>query len=196
MKRLFDFFISLGAIVLLTPFWVLIAIIQKASSFSAPILFKQVRIGKDGRPFLIYKYRTMVVNAEKKGPQVTIGRDPRITAVGAFLRKYKLDELPQLFNVFFGTMSFVGPRPEVEVYLNTLSSELKREILSVKPGITSLASIEFKNENEILDQYDDPIEAYIKEVLPKKIAIEKSYIENRSLRTDFKIIMTTLKEIV
>jgi lipopolysaccharide/colanic/teichoic acid biosynthesis glycosyltransferase len=157
-----------------------------------PIFFRQERVGFQGINFRIHKFRTMVLNAEKKGKQITVGEDSRITTVGSFLRKYKLDELPQLIDVLVGDMSLVGPRPEVPKYIDCYSDDEKYDVLSVKPGITDNASIEFRNENELLASSNDPEATYINEVLPKKIALYRKYVRECSFFGDVAIIFKTI----
>jgi lipopolysaccharide/colanic/teichoic acid biosynthesis glycosyltransferase len=157
--------------------------------------YAQERIGKEGKPFKLYKFRSMRKDADK-GSLITIGgKDPRITRTGYFIRKYKLDELPQLWNVFVGDMSLVGPRPEVEKYTR-LYTEEQRKVLSVKPGITDWASIEYVDENEILGKAEDPDKAYIEQIMPDKIRYNMKYIENKSVKEYFKIIFTTFWSII
>lgn len=193
-KRSFDLVVSAIAILVLSPILLIIAFLIKLDS-KGPVLFKQVRVGKGGKEFKIYKFRTMVVDAEKLGKQITVGRDSRITRVGHFLRKSKLDELPQLFNVFEGTMSFVGPRPEVPRYTR-LYNEEQRKVFEVRPGITDLASIKYRNENEILAQSPDPEKTYIEEVMVDKLKLNLEYIRNRSLWMDIKIMFNTVYKII
>jgi lipopolysaccharide/colanic/teichoic acid biosynthesis glycosyltransferase len=188
-KRLFDITLSLGGILVLSPFFVLIACLIKAES-KGPVLFRQLRVGKNNSDFLLFKFRSMFVNTESKG-QLTIGmRDPRITRIGYRLRKYKLDELPQLFNVLLGNMSFVGPRPEVRKYV-VLYSDEQMKVLSVKPGITDYASIKYFRENEILGHAPNPEQAYINEIMPEKLIINLTYVNNNNIFIDLKIIITT-----
>ena len=191
MKRLFDFVASFFGLVLLAPFFVLAALWIKLDSRGA-IFFRQERVGFQGVIFRTHKFRTMVLDAEKKGKQITVGADSRITTVGEFLRKYKLDELPQLIDVLVGDMSLVGPRPEVPKYIDCYSDDEKHDVLSVKPGITDNASIEFRNENELLASAKDPEATYINEVLPKKIAIYRKYVRERSFFGDLAIIFKTI----
>ena len=194
LKRVFDIVMSiLGIIVMLIPM-ILISIAIKATS-KGPVLFRQVRVGKDFKNFRINKFRTMVTDAEKKGMQITVGEDNRITKVGHFLRKTKLDEFPQLFNVLLGEMSFVGPRPEVPRYVE-LYDESQKNVLKVRPGITDLASIEFRDESSILALSEDPEKAYIQKVLPEKLRLNMEYIKNLSLFYDIKLILKTLVRIV
>ncbi|MEM2045645.1 MAG: sugar transferase [Candidatus Bathyarchaeia archaeon] len=193
-KRIFDFTASLFGLIILSPFLLVVGILIYLSD-GKPIFFKQRRIGKDFIPFDFIKFRTMVVNKEGFGPLVTQGNDPRITPLGRFLRKSKIDELPQLINVLKGEMSIVGPRPEVEKYVMMFKEEYK-EILRVKPGITDYATIEFRDEEAILNQYRDVEEGYIKEILPRKIELYKKYISEIGFLTDIKLILKTLLRIV
>ena len=190
-KRFFDFVASFFGLMLLTPIFVLAALWIKIDS-RGPIFFRQERVGFQGVPFRIHKFRTMILDAEKIGKQITVGADSRITAVGNFLRKYKLDELPQLIDVLVGDMSLVGPRPEVSKYIDCYSDDEKYDVLSVKPGITDNASIEFRDENELLASSKDPEAAYISEVLPKKIALYRKYVRERSFFGDVAIIFKTI----
>ena len=191
MKRLFDLGASFFGLILLTPIFVLSALWIMIDS-KGPIFFRQERVGFQGINFRIHKFRTMVLNAEKKGKQITVGEDSRITTVGSFLRKYKLDELPQLIDVLVGDMSLVGPRPEVPKYIDCYSDDEKYDVLSVKPGITDNASIEFRNENELLASSNDPEATYINEVLPKKIALYRKYVRECSFFGDVAIIFKTI----
>ena len=191
MKRLFDLSASFFGLILLAPIFVLIARWIKIDS-RGPIFFRQERVGFQGSLFRIHKFRTMVLDAEKKGKQITVGADSRITTVGSFLRKYKLDELPQLIDVFVGDMSLVGPRPEVPKYIDCYSDYEKHDVLSVKPGITDNASIEFRDESELLASSKDPEATYINEVLPKKIALYRKYVKERSFFGDVVIIFKTI----
>lgn len=172
---------------------IIIAILIKLDS-KGPIFFKQVRVTKNGREFKIFKYRTMRVGSDKFS-QITVGKDSRITKVGDFLRKYKLDEIPQLINVLIGDMSLVGPRPEVPKYVALYTKE-QREILKVRAGITDYASIEFSNENDILANETDPEKAYIEKIMPRKIELNKKYLSEISVMTDVKIILLTIKKIL
>ena len=192
--RLLDIVLSLLGLIFLLPIFVILAVWIKFDS-QGSIFFRQIRVGKDGRDFRIYKFRTMIVNAEKMGI-ITIGeRDPRITNSGYFLRKYKLDELPQLINVLKGEMSFVGPRPEVRKYVEMYNQE-QLKILTVKPGITDYASIEYINEDEILGKSLDPERTYIEEIMPQKIKYNMKYINNKTVIEYFKIIFLTIIEII
>ena len=191
---MFDIVFSLLGLILLLPLLIVIAIIIKVES-KGPVFYKQIRVGKDNKDFKIFKFRTMFVGSDKKGLLTVGNKDPRVTKTGYFLRKYKLDELPQLINVLLGNMSFVGPRPEVRHYVN-FYSENDLSVLKVKPGITDYASIYFRNEVEILKASDNPERLYIDEILPKKIALNKDYILNNSLFTDIKIILKTISTII
>lgn len=194
-KRCFDLFLTIPGIVILLPLFLVIAGWIKLDS-GGKIFFRQERVGRFGKPFFIYKFRTMCVNAEQKGRQITVGDDSRITKSGYFLRKYKIDELPQLINVLKGEMSLVGPRPEVPRYVACYPEHVKTVVLSVLPGITDQASIEYKNENEILGRAADPDKAYVEEVLPIKLCYYVEYVKNRSLLGDLKIVCQTILAIV
>lgn len=194
IKRLFDIIFSALGLILLLPLLLLIAILLKLES-KGPVFYKQVRVGFNSTNFKIFKFRTMFIGSDKKGLLTLGDKDPRVTETGYFLRKYKLDELPQLINVFFGSMSFVGPRPEVRKYVN-LYSESDLEILLVKPGITDYASIKFRNEAELLKASNNPEKLYINEIMSKKIALNKQYISERNFFVDLKIILETLKTII
>jgi lipopolysaccharide/colanic/teichoic acid biosynthesis glycosyltransferase len=194
-KRLLDILASsLGLLLLALPF-LLLAVWIKIDS-SGPVFFRQVRVGRYGRQFRIHKFRTMVIDAEKKGLQITVGEDRRVTRVGKWMRKYKLDELPQLINVWLGSMSLVGPRPEVPEYTKCYPSDIYEVVLSVRPGITDLASIEFKDENVMLGRSADPQTTYVEVVLPIKLEYYVKYVQSRTLWNDICIILKTLFEIV
>lgn len=190
IKRVFDILASGIGIIVLSPVLIIIALRIKTGS-DGPVFFKQIRVGQGGKEFKILKFRTMVVDAEKLGRQITVGADNRITKVGAFLRKYKLDELPQLFNVFKGDMSLVGPRPEVPRYVNMYNDE-QRKVLDVKPGITDLASIRYRDENELLGKAENPDEFYINTIMPDKLALNIEYINKSNLFLDIYIIIKTI----
>ena len=192
-KRAFDLLSSISGLIILSPLFILISIWVKTSS-KGPIFFVQKRVGKDFKEFNLYKFRSMVVDAPKTGLQITSGDDPRITKVGKFIRKTKIDELPQLINVIKGEMSLVGPRPEVKKYVDIKKDDYKK-VLSVHPGITDLAAIEFRDEEKILEGFEDKEKAYINEVLPQKIALYYKYIDNITFKSDIKIILQTLKVI-
>ena len=194
MIRFFDFILSLVGLVVLAPIFIVLAIWIKIDS-KGPVFYKQVRVGQNGINFGLFKFRSMVVDADKKGLITVGGRDPRITRSGYFIRKYKLDELPQLINVLVGDMSLVGPRPEVRKYVNLYTDE-QQKVLSVKPGITDYASIEYMDENEILGKSSDPEKTYIEEIMPEKIKYNMKYIQNKNLFEYFKIIFLTVLKIV
>ncbi|MCF8423452.1 MAG: sugar transferase [Bacteroidia bacterium] len=194
LKRLFDIIASLAGIIILIPFLLIICIFIVAGS-GFPVFYLQTRVGKDGKDFNLFKFRTMANNSDKKGLLTIGGRDSRVTKIGYYLRKYKLDELPQLLNVFIGDMSLVGPRPEVRKYVN-LYNDMQKKVLHVKPGITDLASIEFFDENEMLGKSLNPEQTYITEVMPKKLELNLLYIEHRGFIMDLKIICNTLLKIV
>lgn len=190
-KRLFDLLASGIGLVVLAPILLGIALAIKMESHG-PVFFRQERVGRFGKTFLIHKFRTMVTDAERRGLQITVGADARVTRVGGVLRQYKLDELAQLIDVFLGDMSLVGPRPEVPGYVAYYPAEARDIVLSVKPGITDRASIEYKDENEILGKAADPHKAYVDEVLPVKIRYYIDYVNTRSFWGDIKIIFATL----
>lgn len=189
-KNIFDRFCASIGLLFFAPLYLVIATAIKIDS-NGPILFCHNRIGVNGKPFGLYKFRSMVQNADKCGPSITKNSDPRITTVGHILRKYKIDELPQLLNVFFGHISLVGPRPEVRKYVD-LFWEDYQYVLMVKPGITDYAALEFIKEQEILDRYDDIERGYIVEILPHKIELYKKYIKNMCFTEDIRIILKTV----
>ena len=193
LKRIFDTTLSIFGLIILLPFMLIIAILIKIDS-KGPIFFKQIRVTKGGREFKILKYRTMRVGSDKYS-QITVGKDERITKIGSFLRKYKLDEIPQLINVLIGDMSLVGPRPEVPKYV-VLYTDEQKEILKVRAGITDYASIEFSDENDLLASEKNPEEAYIEKIMPKKIELNKKYLSEISVLTDIRIILLTIKKIL
>lgn len=193
-KRLFDFVSALMAVILLSPFLVTIAIMVALSS-KGPVFYRQKRVGRNNRDFLIFKFRTMYVNSDR-GSLLTIGgKDTRITPVGYYLRKYKLDELPQLINVLIGEMSIVGPRPEVRKYVDLYSAEQLR-ILDVRPGLTDDASLAFSNESDLLALAEDPEKEYREKIMPAKLALNLQYIQKMNLLYDLKLILRTLAKIV
>lgn len=194
MKRLFDIFFSSILLLLFLPFGIIIALIILFSS-KGGVFYIQERIGKKGKPFGLYKFRTMRKDADKAG-KLTVGmRDPRITGIGYFLRKYKLDEFPQFINVLIGEMSVVGPRPEVEEYTE-MYTQSQRDILKVKPGITDYASLQYYDENRLLGESDNPRETYIKEIMPAKIELNRKYIDNPTLGQDLKIVWLTFLKVL
>jgi lipopolysaccharide/colanic/teichoic acid biosynthesis glycosyltransferase len=193
MIRLFDIIFSLIGLLILLPFFILIAVLIKLSS-AGPVFFVQQRVGKGNVDFDLIKFRTMKINADKQGLLTVGGRDPRITAVGYFLRKYKLDELPQLLNVLIGDMSLVGPRPEVRKYVDLYTPEQKR-VLNVRPGITDNASLEYFNENDLLARSSDPEQTYVLEIMPAKLNLNMKFINDPGLGSYFSIIFRTLGRI-
>jgi lipopolysaccharide/colanic/teichoic acid biosynthesis glycosyltransferase len=190
--RLFDVFFAALGLILISPFFLFIAIWIKLDS-PGPFFFVQKRVGKGQKLFSLFKFRTMKTNAHKKG-LLTVGKDPRITPSGHFLRKYKLDELPQLLNVLIGDMSLVGPRPEVRKFVNQYTDD-QIKLLQVRPGITDPASIYYSSENEILANSSDPKKTYIHEILPNKLELSSTYAFNPSLKSYFKYIFLTIKKI-
>jgi lipopolysaccharide/colanic/teichoic acid biosynthesis glycosyltransferase len=190
LTRAFDLVASLVGLIVLAPLLLVVAALVRATS-SGPALFTQERVGLGGRPFRIYKFRTMEQDAEASGGQLTIGADPRITRVGATLRRLKLDELPQLINVLRGDMSLVGPRPEVPRYVARYD-ERQRAVLRVRPGITDPASIAFRDENALLARSADPEATYLEVVMPKKLEMNLAYLERRTVLSDVGVIMRTL----
>ena len=194
IKRLFDFIASFFGLILLFPLLVFIALWIKLDS-KGYIFFRQERVGLKGEIFKIHKFRTMRTSSESQG-SLTIGDDDRITQSGRFLRKYKIDELPQLIDVFLGRMSLVGPRPEVQEFIDIYPVNVKNKILSIKPGITDMASIEMANENDILGKYKNPKQSYIDIILPIKQKHYLNYVDNHSMWLDIKIIFLTLKRII
>lgn len=189
-KRAFDVMAASAGLVALSPLLAAIAAAVKLDS-RGPVLFRQERVGRHFRPFRLLKFRTMVPDAEARGGQLTVGEDERITRVGRLLRRTKLDELPQLWNVVRGEMSLVGPRPEVPKYVERFREEYE-EVLSVRPGITDLASLEFREEGELLARAADPEEFYVREVLPRKLELAREHIRRASLGFDVAIILRTL----
>ncbi|MFD1780017.1 sugar transferase [Fredinandcohnia salidurans] len=194
IKRFFDIVVSLIGLIILSPLLLIIAILIKVDS-KGPVFFKQVRVGQHEKEFEILKFRTMVVDAEKHGKQITVGKDSRITKVGYFLRKYKLDEFPQLINVLFGDMSLVGPRPEVPKYTKFYNKEQKA-IFEIKPGITDYASIKYSNESELLGRAENPEKTYIEEIMVDKLRYNLEYLRNRSVIEDMSIILKTVLKIL
>ena len=193
-KRLMDIAISGCALLVIWPVLVLIAAAIVIDD-PGPVFYRQVRVGRNGKTFRIFKFRTMIVDADKKGLAITVGRDSRITRVGAFLRKTKLDELAQLINVFAGEMSFVGPRPEVQKYVD-LYTPYQRQVLLVRPGITDYASIAYRNENNLLAGTDDPEKMYIEEIMPAKIELNMKYLREISPLADIRLILSTVAAVV
>lgn len=194
MKRLFDIIASGLGLVVLSPLFIIVAIWIKLDS-KGSVFYRQVRVGRQGKDFRIFKFRSMRVGADK-GSLVTIGgRDPRVTRSGYFIRKFKIDELPQLINVFIGDMSLVGPRPEVRHYVDYWTTE-QMHVLDVRPGITDPASIKFRNENELMEKAEDPESYYINVIMQEKLKLYLEYVENASFWYDIKLIFKTFKVIV
>jgi lipopolysaccharide/colanic/teichoic acid biosynthesis glycosyltransferase len=194
LKRIFDLIISLWTLLFLGPFLIVVACIIKLSDRGS-VFYRGARVGRYGNSFKIYKFRSMVINADKIGGSSTADDDPRITAIGKFLRKYKLDELPQFLNVLIGDMSIVGPRPEVQYYVD-LYTEEEKVIFGVRPGITDWASLWNADEGAILAGVDDPDKVYMEEIRPGKLRLQMEYIHKRSLWVDIKIIIQTISTIL
>jgi lipopolysaccharide/colanic/teichoic acid biosynthesis glycosyltransferase len=193
LKRLFDLVCAGVGLVVLWPFLVVIGILIKLDD-GGPAFFRQERIGHQGRPFLMWKFRTMKVNADKVGGPLTVGADPRVTRIGQWLRKLKLDELPQLLNVVAGDMSLVGPRPEVARYVDLYTVE-QRKVLELLPGITDPASVKYRNESELLGQSDAPEHLYVQEIMPEKIRINLEYARRATLLSDIMVILSTFVKV-
>ncbi|MDQ3020535.1 MAG: sugar transferase [Bacteroidota bacterium] len=196
LKRIFDILFSFLGLIIFSPVFLIIAVLiffEKDSKRT--IFFKQLRVGKNNVDFTLFKFKTMKVNSEKKGLLTVGDRDKRITSAGYYLRKYKLDELPQLVNVLLGDMSFVGPRPEVRKYVELYNDDQKR-ILEVRPGITDVASIKYSKENELLAKSENPENYYVKEIMPDKIRLNLLYLSDRSFFKDIQIIFNTIKKII
>lgn len=194
-KRLFDLLLSSLGLLVLAPLLLLIALLIKLDS-PGPVMFRQERVGRYGQPFRIHKFRTMRHEPAGQGLQITVGADRRITRVGGFLRASKLDELPQLLDVWLGEMSLVGPRPEVPRYVAHYPADVRDKVLSVRPGITDIASIEYRDESAVLASAADPEHAYIHEVLPHKLALAAQYVDRSSVALDLWLIWRTLVAIV
>jgi lipopolysaccharide/colanic/teichoic acid biosynthesis glycosyltransferase len=193
-KRVFDFIASFTGLLLLWPLFLIVAIFIKIDD-RGPVFFRQVRVGKNGKPFRIWKFRTMVTDAERMGKPLTVGGDPRITRVGYWLRRTKLDELPQLLNVLLGEMSLVGPRPEVPPYVSFYTGE-ELKVLELKPGITDPASIHYRHENELLAQAPNPEQVYLERIMPEKIRMNLEYACRASFWTDLCIIVKTMSALL
>lgn len=194
MKRFFDIVASGLGLICLSPLFAILAIWIKTDS-KGPVFFRQMRVGKNNRDFSLYKFRSMRPDSDKAGLITVGGHDPRVTRSGYYIRKWKLDEFPQLINVLKGDMSLVGPRPEVRKYVNLYTPD-QMKVLSVRPGITSMASIRYRNENEILASAEDPDRCYIEQVMPDKLNIDLEYVEKANLMNDIKLIFSTVKEII
>ncbi|EFW1624282.1 sugar transferase [Shigella sonnei] len=194
MKRIFDVIVAGLGLLFLFPVFIIVSMLIVADS-KGGVFFRQYRVGRFGKDFRIHKFRTMFIDSEKKG-RITVGQDARVTRVGWYLRKYKIDELPQLIDVLSGTMSLVGPRPEVREFIDEYPDDIREKVLSVRPGITDLASIEMVDENEILSSYDDPRRAYIDIILPIKQRYYLDYVANNSVKYDCVIIWKAIIKIL
>lgn len=194
VKRIFDIVTSGCGLLVLSPVFFILSIWIKLDS-KGPVFYRQVRVGRNNKDFKLFKFRSMRVGSDRKGLITIGGHDPRVTRSGYYIRKYKLDEFPQLINVFFGDMSLVGPRPEVHKYVDIYTPE-QMHVLDVRPGITSLASIRYRNENDILAAAEDPDKCYIEKVMPAKLAIDLEYTANHSFFYDIKLIFMTFWEIL
>ena len=194
MKRIFDIVASGIGLILLSPLFVILAIWIKCDSIR-PVFYKQVRVGRNNMDFQLFKFRSMRVGSDKKGLITVGGHDPRITRSGYYIRKYKLDEFPQLINVFKGDMSLVGPRPEVRKYVDMYTEE-QMHVLDVRPGITDLASIRYRNENELLERVNDPDKYYVEVIMPDKLRINLEYVARHSFTFDIRLIFQTFRAIV
>jgi lipopolysaccharide/colanic/teichoic acid biosynthesis glycosyltransferase len=193
LKRTFDIVASFMGLVILSPLFLVMAVWIKCDS-RGPVFYRQSRVGRGNRDFRLYKFRSMYVDSDKKGLLTVGGHDSRVTKAGYFIRKYKIDELPQLINVLIGDMSFVGPRPEVRRYVS-LYTEQQLHVLDVRPGITDRASVKYRNENDLLAKAADPEEYYIKVIMPDKLAINLEYVAHHSLWSDIRIIFSTFAAI-
>jgi lipopolysaccharide/colanic/teichoic acid biosynthesis glycosyltransferase len=194
LRRAFDLTAASVGLVLLSPVFLAVAVAIRVGS-PGPVFFRQTRVGRGGVPFRMHKFRSMRPDAEKLGGPLTVGADPRITPIGAFLRKTKIDELPQLIDVVQGTMALVGPRPEVPKYVALYTPE-QRRVLDVRPGITDPASIQYRDEASVLAKADDPERAYVEEVMPHKLAINLAYQARRTLASDVGVILATLARLL
>lgn len=194
VKRVFDVTCALLGVLILSPLLIIVAILVKLDS-PGPAIYRQIRVGKDERPFELFKFRSMYVDADQRGRNITTAGDPRVTSFGTFLRKSKIDELPQLINVIRGDMSLVGPRPEVPEYVEKYPPEAKQKIFSVRPGITDNASILFRNEGDLLSSAKDPTKFYVTEILPKKISVYEEYADTHTFSGDIGIIFRTISAV-
>jgi lipopolysaccharide/colanic/teichoic acid biosynthesis glycosyltransferase len=194
-KRLFDVFLAAAALLLLSPLLLAVAVAVRLDS-PGPVLFRQERIGRHGRPFRIHKFRTMCADAPARGLAVTVGADPRVTRVGRWLRHWRIDELPQLLDVLRGDMSLVGPRPEVPRYVAHYPAALRERVLSVRPGITDPASLDFIDEAALLAGAADPEGVYVREILPRKVARQAEYASRATLLSDLRVLARTLRTLL
>lgn len=196
MPRWIEIVLAASGLLIISPLLLLIALLVWATS-PGSVLFRQERVGRGGRLFMILKFRTMVTDAEERGLKITCGgRDPRVTPVGYWLRRFKLDELPQLWNVLVGDMKFVGPRPEVPEYVRLWDEVQRAALLAVPPGITDPAALAFADEDEVLGAYADPEAAYVEHLMPAKLAMNIEYLQSRNAATDFGLIATTVRRAV
>lgn len=193
-KRVFDIVVSTLFVLIASPFLLLLALAVKLDS-PGPVFYRQVRVGRYNRDFKIYKFRTMVQNADQIGPPLTMGKDPRITRVGSFIRKLRLDEFSQVLNVLGGSMSFVGPRPEVRRYVDVYTPEYMATLL-IRPGITAPSSIAFKDEDKLLNSGGDPEKIYVEKILPPKMALNLEYMKHISVLHDIKIMFQTIAAVI
>jgi lipopolysaccharide/colanic/teichoic acid biosynthesis glycosyltransferase len=189
VKRVFDLTLAITALVLLAPLFAVIMIAVLVTD-GWPVFFGQKRVGQHGVPFIMWKFRTMVVGSDRRGNRLTIGSDPRVTRLGYWLRKFKIDELPQFWNVVRGEMSLVGPRPEVPEYVDRYTAQ-QREVLKLKPGITDVASIRFRHEGELLGTANDPHETYVRQIMPLKISLNLEYARSASVLSDLRVMAKT-----
>lgn len=194
IKRLFDIILSLFGLAIISPVFILVSLFIKTES-PGPVFYRGTRIGRKGEPFKIFKFRSMIDRADKVGGPSTANDDPRLTKIGKFMKKYQIDELPQLINVLKGDMSLVGPRPEVPVYADLMTDEEKKAILSVRPGMTDFASLWNFHEGEILEGSPDPEKIYLEKIRPEKIRLQLKYVKERSLWVDLEIILKTVIKI-
>jgi lipopolysaccharide/colanic/teichoic acid biosynthesis glycosyltransferase len=194
LKRMFDLICATIGLLLLLPVFIIVGFIIRKDG--RPTFFRQERVGLNGKPFRIFKFRSMVVNAEKQGARITAGRDSRITGIGRVMRKTKIDELPQLINVFLNQMSLVGPRPELPDYVEKWSREDQNIILSIKPGMTDYASLIYSNEQAVLGVSKNPDKTYLEEVMPNKLALYRKYVQEKSVWLDLRIIIATILKLI
>lgn len=194
LKRLFDIIVSFFGLILISPLFLAVTLMIKLDS-KGPVFYQGIRMGRFGKPFKFLKFRTMVPNAEEIGGPSTAGDDPRLTKIGKFLKKYQLDELPQLINVIRGELSLVGPRPEVKLYVDMMTKEERKTILSIMPGMTDLASLWNFHEGDILKGSPDPEKTYMEKIRPKKIQLQIEYVKTRSFLLDLKIILKTILKV-
>lgn len=191
VKRIFDLSSAVFGLIILSPIFLVAALAIKLDS-PGPVFFRQKRIGQHGIPFRIFKFRTMTVTQNSDAPEITAANDERVTGIGSFLRQHKIDELPQLLNVLFGNMSIVGPRPELAKFVALYPPEVRDVVLSVRPGITDYAAIEFRDESSLLENTDNTEQAYVDQIMPRKLELYVDYVGNQSLLLDIRLIFRTL----